>query len=129
MECRAGLPSSNTAVPKSADRRPRPSSRWPYPLELNEKENLMFSRRSLVAHALAAISIALYPAMALAHPGHSGPHGFAGGFVHPFTGLDHMLAALAIGIWAIQLGGRARWAIPFSFLSMLAIGSSIHPFV
>lgn len=39
------------------------------------------------------------PATAFAHPGHDAA-GFVGGFFHPFSGLDHMLALLALGIWA-----------------------------
>ena len=38
---------------------------------------------------------------ALAHPGHE-----ASGFLHPFTGLDHMLAMVGVGLWAALLAGR-----------------------
>jgi len=45
------------------------------------------------------------------------------GFLHPFSGLDHLLAMLAVGIWAAQLGGRALWFVPATFvLTMLAGG-------
>jgi len=59
-------------------------------------------------------------APAFAHPLH-GAGGLAAGFAHPFLGLDHMLAMLAIGLWAAQLGARAVWAVPGVFmLTMLA---------
>lgn len=51
--------------------------------------------------------------LAQAHPGH-GPAGFVTGFIHPLTGWDHLMAMLAVGLWASQLGGRARWALPAS---------------
>ena len=46
------------------------------------------------------------PALAQAHPGHS-TSGFAAGLAHPLHGLDHILAMIAVGLWATQLGGRA----------------------
>lgn len=37
-------------------------------------------------------------------------HGFGSGFAHPLHGLDHILAMVAVGLWAGQLGaGRAGW--------------------
>ena len=38
--------------------------------------------------------------------------GFAMGFAHPLTGLDHLLAMVAVGFWAASLGGAARWIVP-----------------
>ena len=40
---------------------------------------------------------------------------FAEGLTHPFTGLDHMLAMVAVGLWASQIGGRALWLLPLTF--------------
>jgi urease accessory protein len=48
--------------------------------------------------------------------------GFAQGLAHPFGGLDHLLAMLAVGLWAAQLGGRALWAVPVAFLAAMALG-------
>ena len=39
-------------------------------------------------------------------------HGFGSGFAHPLHGLDHILVMVAVGLWAGQLGGRARWLVP-----------------
>jgi urease accessory protein len=49
----------------------------------------------------------------------------AAGFVHPFTGLDHLLAMLAVGLWAAQLGGRWTWAVPLAFVGSMALGGAL----
>lgn len=58
---------------------------------------------------------------AAAHPFHTGA-GFGAGFVHPFAGLDHLLAMVAVGLWAAQLGGRWLWAIPLAFVTAMLAG-------
>lgn len=62
-----------------------------------------------------------FSTVALAHPGHESA-GFAEGLLHPFSGMDHLLAMLAVGLWAAQLGGRAVWQIPAAFLALLCLG-------
>jgi len=62
--------------------------------------------------------------LAQAHPGH-GPADLAAGFVHPFTGWDHLLAMLSVGMWAAFLGGRARWALPSAFVGAMAVGAAV----
>ena len=71
--------------------------------------------RALVSVAAAA------PALALAHAGHDGGHDLVHGFLHPLGGLDHVLAMVAVGVIAAQLGGRALWALPCSFVATMAI--------
>jgi urease accessory protein len=44
------------------------------------------------------------------------------GVSHPFSGADHMLAMVAVGLWAAQIGGRAKWIVPGAFVSMMAVG-------
>ncbi len=58
---------------------------------------------------------------AFAHPGH-GDSGLLNGMLHPITGPDHILAMLAVGLWAASFGGKARWAIPAAFVAMMAAG-------
>ena len=48
--------------------------------------------------------------------------GFEGGFVHPFSGLDHMLAMVAVGLWAAQRGGKALWVVPGAFIFVMVLG-------
>lgn len=58
---------------------------------------------------------------ALAHPGHDGAS-LAAGLEHPLSGLDHLLAMLAVGLWASLRGGQAQWIWPASFLVSMAAG-------
>lgn len=44
------------------------------------------------------------------------------GLAHPFSGLDHILAMVAVGLWAAQLGGRALWLVPLTFVLTMAAG-------
>jgi urease accessory protein len=71
---------------------------------------------------LAILALASSP-FAMAHPGH-GPVDLVTGFVHPLTGWDHLLAMVAVGLWAAQLGGRARWALPAAFVGAMALGAT-----
>jgi urease accessory protein len=71
----------------------------------------------------AALACALVAAGADAHPLHISGTGFAAGFGHPFLGLDHVLAMLAVGLWAAQHEDRrAWWLVPSSFVVMMAAG-------
>ncbi len=50
-------------------------------------------------------------------------HGFAGnGLFHPLTGLDHILAMIAVGAWSAELGGKAIYLVPCSFLITMVLG-------
>ncbi len=51
--------------------------------------------------------------------------GFIVGLTHPFMGLDHLLAMIAVGIWAAQTGGSAIWRLPLSFIVMMAVAALI----
>lgn len=62
---------------------------------------------------------------ALAHTGVGHTTGFAAGFFHPVSGADHMLAMVAVGLWATQMGGRAIWAVPAAFVGMMMIGGAL----
>ncbi|MES2115525.1 MAG: HupE/UreJ family protein [Pseudomonadota bacterium] len=74
----------------------------------------------LIKPVLAGV-LALACLPALAHPAAGAhAHGFAAGFIHPFTGLDHVLAMLAVGIWSVRQP-NAR-ALPLTFLAMLFVG-------
>lgn len=85
-------------------------------------------RRPLVSTLFAAIAIAgfgtaAFSTAAWAHPGHGG--GLTAGFTHPFTGLDHLLAMIAVGLWASQLGRPAMWTLPVVFPAMMALGAAL----
>ncbi|WP_238381019.1 HupE/UreJ family protein [Alkalilacustris brevis] len=68
------------------------------------------------------LGAALLPAFAQAHPHHDhAGGGFATGLAHPLLGLDHVLAMVAVGLWAALAGGRALWAGPLVFLGAMLL--------
>jgi urease accessory protein len=67
----------------------------------------------------------LFPVAASAHTVTGGASGFATGFAHPLGGVDHLLAMLAVGLWAAQLGGRALWLVPTAFVGMMLAGGAL----
>jgi len=74
----------------------------------------------------AFVSATAASAPALAHPGHPlADLGLLSGLLHPLLGLDHLLTMLVVGIWAAQLGGRARLWVPASFLALMAVGAGL----
>ena len=79
--------------------------------------------RLSIAKILSGTVFLLASGAALAHPSHEHASSFMAGFDHPIGGFDHLLAMLAIGLWAASLGGRALWTIPSAFvITMLAGG-------
>ena len=77
-------------------------------------------------HTRLALALSFVPALAHAHPGHGIVTGGIGwGLAHPFTGLDHILAMIAVGLWAVQIGKRALWLLPLSFVSAAALGAAL----
>jgi len=78
----------------------------------------------LVIRNLIAASL-LLPAMVLAHTGADAGHthgALSGGLLHPFTGIDHLAAMLAVGLWS-ALAVRPVWLAPTAFVSLLAAGA------
>ncbi len=60
---------------------------------------------------------------ASAHEAGSLPYGsFMGGLIHPVLGPDHFLAMVSVGVLSAQMGGRAIWTVPATFVSVMAIG-------
>lgn len=76
-------------------------------------------------------AICFLPISAFAHTGVGQTSGFIAGFSHPLGGVDHLLAMIAVGLWAAQMGGRAVLIVPGAFVSMMIVGgvlgmSGIH---
>jgi urease accessory protein len=61
---------------------------------------------------------------AFAHVGFH-PQGIGDGIAHPFSGLDHVLAMVAVGLWASQLGRPACWLLPLAFPIVMALGAAL----
>ncbi|MGD9671357.1 MAG: HupE/UreJ family protein [Hyphomicrobiaceae bacterium] len=76
----------------------------------------------------AILSIALLAAgsaPALAHPGHS--FAFSDGLMHPISGVDHLLAMVAVGFWSTAIGSRAMITLPSTFVLFMMIGAlAVH---
>ena len=67
--------------------------------------------------------VLMSPFLAQAHPGGANTIGLISGAAHPLSGLDHLGAMIAVGIFAVQRGGRALWVVPLAFISVMTIGA------
>ena len=82
----------------------------------------MTTRHKTLLASSAAIFTLAAATPAFAHPGHGG-YEFVDGWEHPFSGIDHLLAMVAVGLLAVRIGGKAIWIMPCTFMvSMLAGG-------
>ncbi len=82
-------------------------------------------RRSFKLLSFAAVATVGFSTAALAHVGDHSHMSFTEGLLHPFSGLDHVLAMVAVGLWASQLGGRALWLLPLTFPAVMALGAAL----
>jgi urease accessory protein len=64
----------------------------------------------------------MVPSLAHAHSGAGETSRLLEGIGHPLSGLDHICAMVAVGLWAAQMGGRSIWAIPLTFINVMALG-------
>lgn len=79
-----------------------------------------------LAVGTAALAIALPPAApVMAHALGNTSAGLIDGFLHPPSGLDHLLAMVSVGIWGSQLGTPAIWLLPISFPLIMAFGGAL----
>lgn len=76
--------------------------------------------RRLVVITAALTLLASTPAFAHLNPVEHGS--LSAGLSHPFSGADHILAMVGVGLWAALLGGRAIWAVPAAFLIAMMAG-------
>ncbi|HOL36768.1 MAG: HupE/UreJ family protein [Proteobacteria bacterium] len=76
---------------------------------------------------VALVVLAAGASVASAHPGHpDAAMGFGAGFVHPLGGADHLLAMVAVGLWAAAaLPPRRRWIAPLLFVAALTAGAAL----
>lgn len=78
-------------------------------------------RRSVTVAITAGL--VLVAKVAEAHTFGASGAGLTDGLAHPLSGLDHILAMIAVGLWAAQLGGRAVWRVPATFVAVMALGA------
>ncbi|MCJ7555662.1 MAG: HupE/UreJ family protein [Gammaproteobacteria bacterium] len=69
--------------------------------------------------------VLLWPLAAWAHIESGQAGGFLNGLSHPVSGLDHVLAMVAVGLWGAQLGSPAIWLLPVAFPMMMAFGGML----
>ena len=67
----------------------------------------------------------IWPAAALAHTRGGEAVGFVAGVEHPISGLDHVVAMIAVGLWGAQLGAPAVWLLPVTFPMVMAVGGMV----
>lgn len=72
-----------------------------------------------------ALAMALASGPAASHTFGAEGAGFTAGLGHPLFGPDHLLAMVAVGLWAAQLGGRAIWQVPAAFVVALSLGAGL----
>ena len=71
---------------------------------------------------LLLLLLAMMPSEAFAHIVKGEAIGFVSGFEHPISGLDHIIAMVAVGLWGAQLGAPAIWLLPVTFPMVMAFG-------
>jgi urease accessory protein len=71
------------------------------------------------------LALLVFPAFAFAHT-ESGASsaGFFTGMMHPISGLDHVVAMVAVGLWGAQLRAPALWVLPVAFPLIMAFGGA-----
>ncbi|ASY63869.1 HupE-UreJ family metal transporter [Sinorhizobium sojae CCBAU 05684] len=74
---------------------------------------------------IAAAALAASAAPAFAHFDPASHGSLMAGLSHPLFGADHILAMLAVGLWAGEIGGRARWMVPAAFVATMAVGFAL----
>jgi urease accessory protein len=81
-------------------------------------------RRASAQASWSAVWLVLLmaPALVLAHEERGQAAGFVAGLAHPVSGLDHVLAMIAVGLWGAVLGAPAIWVLPVAFPMMMAVG-------
>ncbi len=74
---------------------------------------------------LSATFLVLSSAPALAHTGDHAASGLTSGLAHPFMGADHLLAMVAVGLFAVQSGGINRFLLPLLFVGTMIVGGAL----
>jgi urease accessory protein len=85
----------------------------------------VFMKKRLYS-VMIALGLSLIPVTVFAHEGGNVPFGgFLAGLVHPVLGYDHLLAMLCVGIISAQIGGKAIWTVPSTFVGVMAVGGAL----
>ena len=83
-------------------------------------------KKGIIRGVVVGLLLCLIPTTVYAHDGSNVPFGgFLAGLVHPVLGYDHFLAMLSVGILSAQIGGRAIWTVPATFVGVMAVGGAL----
>ena len=82
----------------------------------------MIQTRALIGCIAFVVVALIAPSAAEAHAESGQALGFVTGFLHPLSGLDHIAAMVAVGLWGAQLGVPALWVLPVTFPLVMAFG-------
>ena len=82
-------------------------------------------RATGISRAVFWAGLLMWPMGALAHTRGGEAIGFLSGAQHPVSGLDHVLAMIAVGLWGAQLGAPAVWVLPVTFPMVMAFGGML----
>lgn len=83
-------------------------------------------KKNVIRAIGVALAFGLIPSIVYAHDGSNVPFGgYLSGLVHPVLGYDHLLAMLSVGILSAQIGGRAIWTVPATFVGVMAVGGAL----
>ncbi len=82
----------------------------------------LHAQHVLKAFAAGSILTLAATAPASAHVGLGAVHTFSQGFLHPMSGIDHIIAMVAVGFFAMNVGGSARWLVPAAFVVAMMFG-------
>jgi urease accessory protein len=88
-------------------------------------KNFIGQPSNLAAPLLIMVIMLFWPLVAGAHVESGQAGGFISGLIHPVSGLDHVLAMVAVGLWGAQLGVPALWLLPVTFPMMMAFGGML----
>lgn len=83
------------------------------------------SRLSRLQLSILSMQFLLFPTVVSAHSGDGAVGGFTSGFIHPLTGLDHIIAMVGVGILGAFMGKKARWTLPVVFPLVMSIGGML----
>jgi urease accessory protein len=84
-----------------------------------------FAWVGLLRSLTVLVLVFLFAPTAFAHPQKGEAVGFLTGFRHPISGLDHVLAMIAVGLWSAQLGSPSIWLLPVAFPMVMAVGGML----
>jgi urease accessory protein len=82
-----------------------------------------FQHSFWIKTGLAVLISLAFAQAAFAHVESGQAAGFFTGLSHPWSGMDHVLAMIAVGLWGAQLGSPALWVLPIAFPMMMAVGA------